>query len=259
MANKNKSKKTFEITIQDPVEYVTEQVTKVQDTALNLANKAVDGSLKVGAKWQHLFAKSLKFGTDVFGKQQNMTLNFLEELKRQINEGNIRVKQLLDLGKEQPKTPVSLDDLIESAMASTKETVDTAVAPKKKAKAAVTPKAKKAPAKKKAPVAKKPTVTQKAPAVKKAPVAKKAPAVKATTDKLTVINGIGPKIQTLLQEGGIKTYADLANATEKSLKTILEAAGPIFKTKDVSSWNEQAKLAAAGKMEELKTFQTKAK
>lgn len=258
MANTNKSKKTFEITIQDPVEYVTEQVTKAQDTALNLANKAVDGSLKVGAKWQHLFAKSLKFGTDVFGKQQDMTLNFLEELKRQVNEGNIRVKQLLDLGKEQPKTPVSLDDLIESAMASTKETADTLAKPAKKGKASAAPKAKKATAKKKAPAVKKAPVAKKA-AVKKAPVAKKASVKKVAMDKLTVINGIGPKIQTILQEAGIKTYADLAKTTEKSLETILAAAGPIFKTKDVSSWNQEAKLAAAGKMEELKAFQAKAK
>ena len=128
----------------------------------------------------------------------------------------------------------------------------------KKAKAAP---AKKAAAKKpatakatKAPVAK-----AAKPAVKKAP-AKKAPA-KATAkpDDLKKIEGIGPKIAGLLVADGIVSFADLAAAKQPQLKAILEAAGSRYKMHDPTTWPTQAKLAAAGNWDKLKTLQDELK
>ncbi len=117
--------------------------------------------------------------------------------------------------------------------------------------------AKKAPAKK-APAKK--AVAKKAP-VKKA-VAKKAPAAKATKpakDDLKKIEGVGPKIETLLNEASILTFADLSKAKAKVLKDVLTAAGPRFKMHDPATWAKQAKLAAANKWDELAKLQDELK
>jgi predicted flap endonuclease-1-like 5' DNA nuclease len=135
--------------------------------------------------------------------------------------------------------------------------------------AGVTPaqtKAKKAPAKK-APAKKAPAkkaAAKKAPAKKAAPqkaAVKKAPAKKAATgpDNLKMIEGIGPKIEGLLAEAGITTFKALAGAKPAELKGVLAAAGPRFRLAKTDTWQQQAKLAAAGKMEELKQLQTELK
>jgi len=106
--------------------------------------------------------------------------------------------------------------------------------------------AKKAPAKKAAkPVAKKATA--------KKTVAKKA--VKAKKDNLTKIEGIGPKIASLLIADGIVTFADLSKAKLTQLETVLRNAGPRFKMHKPTTWAEQAKLAAKGNWAELKKLQ----
>ncbi len=74
-------------------------------------------------------------------------------------------------------------------------------------------------------------------------------------DDLKKIEGIGPKISELLQNGGIKTFAQLADAEVGKLKEILEAAGSRYKMHDPTTWPQQSALAAAGKWDELKVLQ----
>ncbi len=132
--------------------------------------------------------------------------------------------------------------------------------PEKVAKAAAAPKAEKAPAAAKAPKAPK---ADKAPAApKKAAEPKKAAPAKVTkvaADDLKKIEGVGPKIAELLKAGGIVTFADLAKAKVSAVKAILDAAGPKFQMHDPATWAEQAKLAAAGKWEDLSKLQDKLK
>lgn len=100
----------------------------------------------------------------------------------------------------------------------------------------------------------------------KAPVAKK-PAVKAKAEKaiekkhddLTKIEGVGKKIAEILVQEGITDFAVLAKATPKQIKAILEAAGSRYKVHNPTTWPKQAKLAAAGKWEELKALQAELK
>ncbi len=66
---------------------------------------------------------------------------------------------------------------------------------------------------------------------------------------------IGPKIETLLKEGGINNWDELAAAPVDRIKEILDAAGPRYQIHDPSSWPAQAKFAAEGKWEELKEYQ----
>jgi predicted flap endonuclease-1-like 5' DNA nuclease len=72
-------------------------------------------------------------------------------------------------------------------------------------------------------------------------------------DDLIIIEGIGPKVNQVLQAAGIYTFAQLADTTPEQLKAILEPAG--FRFMDPSSWPQQARLAGDGKMEELKALQ----
>jgi hypothetical protein len=74
-------------------------------------------------------------------------------------------------------------------------------------------------------------------------------------DDLTKIEGIGPKIETLLYDNRIFTFADLAQAQVDTLKRILRAAGERFQMHDPSSWPDQATLADEGRWEELKELQ----
>jgi large subunit ribosomal protein L27 len=74
-------------------------------------------------------------------------------------------------------------------------------------------------------------------------------------DDLKIVEGVGPKIEQLLIEGGINTWAELAAADVERLKEILEAAGPRYQIHDPSTWPAQAKFAAEGKFDELKEYQ----
>jgi predicted flap endonuclease-1-like 5' DNA nuclease len=90
------------------------------------------------------------------------------------------------------------------------------------------------------------------PAVKAAAPIAAAPAAPAKPDDLTILEGIGPKVAGLLQAAGITTFARLGAADVSQLTEILKNAG--LQYLDPGTWPEQARLAAAGKMDELKAF-----
>ena len=83
-----------------------------------------------------------------------------------------------------------------------------------------------------------------------------APEPPAKPDDLKRIEGIGPKFSSVLQEAGILTFAQLADATPDQLEGILEAADPrLLRLAHPASWPEQAALAAAGEWEALEALQ----
>ncbi len=82
-------------------------------------------------------------------------------------------------------------------------------------------------------------------------------AAKAAKDKLTLIEGIGPKISGLLEDNGIETFADLAKAKVSELAKILKDAGPRYSIHKPTTWPKQARLARDGKMDALKKLQDK--
>lgn len=129
-------------------------------------------------------------------------------------------------------------------------------APKKAAPAPVA----EAPAVEEAPVAEARSVAAEAPA---APAPKKAKAEKIKLpngksikqDDLKMIEGVGPKIEGLLHEGGITTWEELANAPTEKVQQILDEAGPRYRMHQPTTWAKQARLAADGKWEELVAYQ----
>ena len=77
-------------------------------------------------------------------------------------------------------------------------------------------------------------------------------------DNLKVIEGIGPKIEQLLNDNGILTLAQLANTSSETLTKILQSGGVRFaQIHDTTSWSEQAALARDSKWEELGRLQDK--
>lgn len=134
--------------------------------------------------------------------------------------------------------------------------LDEVAEPAKKKAAPKKPAAKKATAKK---AETKKAAPAKKPAAKKAAPAKKATAKKTKADDLKKIEGIGPKIAGLLNEAGISTFAELGAATPKKLADVLQKAGARFRLAKPDTWQEQAKLAAAGKTDELKKLQDQLK
>lgn len=126
------------------------------------------------------------------------------------------------------------------------------------AKKTAAPKAKKA-APKAAPMAKA------APVAAPAPVAKAAaaPAGKVTLpsgkkiiqDDLKMVEGIGPKIEGLLQAANIMTWQNLADAPEADVQKILDDAGPRYRMHQPKTWASQAAMAANGEWERLEKYQ----
>ncbi len=64
--------------------------------------------------------------------------------------------------------------------------------------------------------------------------------VATVKDDLKTIKGIGPKLETIFNQNGITTYAQLAKVSEAKLKSILESAGPVFKNANFANWKKEA-------------------
>ena len=79
--------------------------------------------------------------------------------------------------------------------------------------------------------------------------------IETIKDDLKKIEGIGPKIESLLNKEGIFTFQDLSNARRSRLVNILTEAGKRYKMHDPSTWSEQAELAANGDWDQLKVLQ----
>lgn len=68
-------------------------------------------------------------------------------------------------------------------------------------------------------------------------------------EDLTRIEGIGPRVSSVLNEAGIATYRQLAESDVEALQQILRDAGLQFM--DPTTWPEQAALAASGDWDTL--------
>ena len=85
--------------------------------------------------------------------------------------------------------------------------------------------------------------------------AKKAGFALKNANDLTVVEGIGPKINELFNNAGVKTFAQLAKQTVPQMRKVLDDGGSRFRIANPSTWGQQAALAAANKWTELKKMQ----
>jgi predicted flap endonuclease-1-like 5' DNA nuclease len=70
---------------------------------------------------------------------------------------------------------------------------------------------------------------------------------------LKKIEGVGPKVASILNDAGITTFQQMVDAGADKLEAILDAAK--LQMIDADTWPEQAKLAATGDWEALEKLQ----
>ena len=80
------------------------------------------------------------------------------------------------------------------------------------------------------------------------------PTAQLDMDDLKIVEGIGPKIESVLKTGGIQTLPELADASAELLKNLLKEAGKRYQMHDPGTWSQQAQLAVDGKLDELSEF-----
>ena len=76
-----------------------------------------------------------------------------------------------------------------------------------------------------------------------------------SSDNLKKIEGIGPKIEEVLNAAGFTRYEDIQNSNRDALKEVLNAAGSRYKMHEPKSWPAQAELAAKGAWDDLSKLQ----
>ncbi len=86
----------------------------------------------------------------------------------------------------------------------------------------------------------------------KKPAKAKATTKKGAKDDLKKIEGIGPKIASVLGEAGISTFAELAKTDASKIAEIIKDVRGNHVT---TTWPAQAQMAADGKWDELKKWQ----
>ena len=86
----------------------------------------------------------------------------------------------------------------------------------------------------------------------------KAAAAPAAADDLTQINGIGPRVASILAEGGVTTYAQLEHTSTAKLREIIAASGAL-PSPSLDTWPTQASYAARGDWEALATYNARRK
>lgn len=80
-------------------------------------------------------------------------------------------------------------------------------------------------------------------------------ALENQNDNLKKIEGIGPKIQELLNKSGIKSFEDLKNSDRETIKKLLDEAGPQYRMHEPETWPLQARMAFEGEWEKLEEYQ----
>ncbi len=81
---------------------------------------------------------------------------------------------------------------------------------------------------------------------------------KIVENDLKIVEGIGPKIEGLFKNAGIKTWEALAETPVEKCQEILDKAGPRYRIHTPDSWPMQSKMAFLGKWSELKKWQDEA-
>lgn len=74
-------------------------------------------------------------------------------------------------------------------------------------------------------------------------------------DDLKVVEGIGPKIEGLFHNFGIKTWKELSDASVAKCQEVLNSGGERYRIHDPSSWPMQAKMCYENKWQDLQKWQ----
>lgn len=74
-------------------------------------------------------------------------------------------------------------------------------------------------------------------------------------DDLKIVEGIGPKIEALFHNHGVKTWEALSQCSTEKCQKVLDSGGSRFRMHDPKTWPRQAQLAFEGQWQELHDWQ----
>jgi predicted flap endonuclease-1-like 5' DNA nuclease len=77
---------------------------------------------------------------------------------------------------------------------------------------------------------------------------------KIIADDLKLVEGIGPKIEELFHNAGLKTWAAVAKTNPSKLKEILVAAGERYQMHNPGTWPKQCQMMVDDRWAELKAY-----
>ena len=72
-------------------------------------------------------------------------------------------------------------------------------------------------------------------------------------DDLTQLNGIGPRISSILSDGGVTTYAELEHTDPSDLRKIIAQSGALPPS-SLDTWPTQASYAVRGDWQGLASY-----
>ena len=72
---------------------------------------------------------------------------------------------------------------------------------------------------------------------------------------LTIVEGIGPKIQELFHTPGVRSWKELSETSVSRCQEILNSAGERYSVHNPGTWPRQAAMAARGEWQALKDWQ----
>jgi len=201
---------------------------------------------------EEILSEVSKRGDEIAETVADTAKSFVKEAEEMKDKAETKIKEVIK------EVENRISDIAPQASASNRKS-----APKKTAKRKTTAK-KKSTAK--ASKTAKTTTAKKAAPKKTAPkkvVAKKAPTSKKTAakvvrikaDDLKVIEGVGPKLESILKAAGYKNHTDLAAAKVADLRKVLAEAGSRYQMHNPTSWAKQAQMASKGEFDKLKKWQ----
>jgi len=235
--------------IKETANNIKTTAAKVNKEVLKTSEVVVEETLAAGEEWNKVFAKALKTGTHIFGLQQELAIMTLEGVKKQYETGNKRFRKLLGfqtgaVEKAVKETTAKVEKKAKKVLSSSTAKAKTTKAKTKKVLAS-TAKEVKVAAPKAAKKVLSSTKKTAAPAKKVLATTKKVVATKTTAKSdLKVINGVGPKMEKVLNAAGIATFADLAAFKAADLKNILLAENARYAMYEPKEWIAEAKTLA---------------
>ncbi len=234
------------IDIKETADTLKNKAAKVNQDVLKASDKVVDETLAAGEQWNKVLGKALNAGVTLLGQQQELALTALEGMKEQYVTGNKRLRKLFGFktAAQYKKAVAQKATLVEN---EAKKVIATATDKADEAAATVENKTKKVLSSTKVPAkpaaAKKKVLSSTKTTTKKVLSSTKMTATEPNTkvaNDLKVINGIGPKMEKVLQAAGIKTYAELAAFDAKGLENILLKENPRYAMYNPQEWIDAA-------------------
>lgn len=224
---------------------------KQQDLALTILEGVKQQGLMGAMRLKNLFSLNVseQSKTSALRKKEakevaKITKQKMAEVEATIDEVEQKAKTTIAKAinkttKKVDKTVAKVEKVATKKAAAAKKTVKKEVAKVEKKATAVAKAVAKQPAKatKKAT----PSVSAKKAVAKKTAM-KKATATTTKKDDLKTINGIGPKMESVLNSLGIITFADLAKADAKKLQADLTAVNARYAMFETADW---VKVAAS--------------